>query len=208
MPSFLAVPRTRPQRLETDVVIAGLELVLRLVAHTDWSEETPAEFGDVVVFVGRDWVLVPVEAEVVRRASHVQRLAKVVAVVGVEHKLHIVANDVPHARHHLEDGGGVHDTRVYLVGAESGGAYLMRLSEVTLRGLVSRRVGGVNLGLVAAGAEQLVHGNSGGLARDVPQCHVHGGPGVHAQSAPSAEDGQTTPQAFALERVAAKYFRA
>ena len=36
IPSFLAVPLTSRSALQPDVMVAGLELVLRLVAHADW----------------------------------------------------------------------------------------------------------------------------------------------------------------------------
>ena len=182
-------------------MVAGLELVFGLVAHADGGDQAAAEFGYVVVFVGRDRVFVPVKAEVVSRASDVERLAEVVAVVGVEHEFHFVAGYVADAGHHLEDAGGVHDARVYLIGAESGGAYLLGLAEVAFGGLVSGRVGGVNFGLVAARAEQFIDGDAGGLARYVPEGYVHGRPGVHAESAPPAEDGQAVPESFALEGV-------
>ena len=200
-------PAHQPRRIHAYVVVARLKLVLGLVAHAYRRQQPPAQLRDVVVLMRRYRVLEPVEAQVVRRAPHIQRLAEVVPIVRVQHQLPVVARDVPDARHHLESVRSSHHARMYLVRAKARVEYLMRLAEVALRRLVPRRVSGVHLGLVAARAQQLVHRRARRLARDVPQRDIYGRPGVHIQPAPTAQNRQAAPQPLALECVASHNLR-
>ena len=150
--------------------------------------QVPAEADVVVHVVGGERVLEPVVAEVLDRLADLEAFGVGIGPRGVEHQRHAVADRFPDGRAGLDvevdRGRGSLQPRaarrVQLVALPALCLPVGGFLGVLGRGLV---VGGGEVGgdAVAAGAEQAVDRQAGGLPRDVPERDVDRADGMRRQ---------------------------
>ena len=180
------------------------ETARRVLGRHDRDVQVLAELHVVVQVVVRERVFVPVVAQLFDHFADLQRLDVVVRPRGVEHHAVVVA-------HRGADGPADFDVlldvrcgRVDLVRRPAVGLVLCRLLCVLLR-RPEHGGAGVGRNAVPVRAQQLVDGQAGDLARDVPQSDVHRADGARGRVA--AAGLQPLVQPLPVQRVLAKHDR-